>query len=151
MAKRKDRDRSTRVTLAYDEAGFRVVQMSPRPKGPGPTVLSVDAPSPHDVWVEGRDPTDRIRYRLRLPRAFAGGNEVFSPDGSIRTAGGLRSRGVVTFVVPYDPSVVSLSVHAGPLAVAPPGRGTSSEESRELFAFPLAHSPAPGQDIGGRP
>lgn len=120
-----DEPRSIRLTLAYDEAGVRVIDRTPVTKPVPPSVEEAPAftaragepqlPS-HAVVTELRDAADETTYRQIVEHAIPHDVEVFDPAverGARRHPQPLPS-GVFTVIVPDDERAESVVLLAGP-------------------------------------
>ena len=122
----QDEPRSIRLTLAYDEAGVRVIDRTPVTKPVPPSVEEVPAFTaaragepqlPSDAVVtELRDAADETTYRQIVEHALPHDVEVFDPAverGARRHPQPLAS-GVFTVIVPDDERADAVVLLAGP-------------------------------------
>ena len=149
----QDEPRSIRLTLAYDEAGVRVIDRTPVTKPvppsveddpglhrrPGPASRSSPA---HAVVTELRDAADATTYRQIVEHAIPHDVEVFDPAverGARRHPQPLAS-GVFTVIVPDDERAESVVLLAGSRAAGAPstvGRRAPPGGPVELTRFAL--------------
>jgi hypothetical protein len=130
------RPRSLRLTFAYDEAGLRLIDHTPRMKPAPPSDRLYAEPRRDAIIAELRTKDGAPLYRKRLYDPIPQHVEVHDPETGLRREPSAPRRGSFSVVVPSEQRADHVVIEAGPAVVLsqlPSARRDDARDERYLL------------------